>query len=128
MNVLIINGRFSFREKKIVEHAYREIKKNKRYYNKSQHCSVLTTDRGFIICSGINKEISELHSEESCLKKFNRMATVSSLKECVLWNVRISRHNEVRNSKPCRKCAAYLDRFSPRKVFFTNDNGEFETW
>jgi hypothetical protein len=114
-------------EKRIIDRAYREIS-NSNYYNKSRHCSILTTSRGFILCSSINKEVAELHSEYACLRKFNRMSTVDPLSDCFLFNVRISRHNEIKNSKPCCRCSALLKRFTPRKVFFTNDEGVFEQY
>ena len=113
-------------KEKIIDTARHAIRKcNNR---RSLHASILTTEKGFILCSGINSEIGQLHSEYACLRKFNRMALVGKLNECYLWNVRFLRNGKLAMSKPCLSCQAYLRRFPPRKVFYSNEEGDFVLW
>lgn len=41
-------------------------------------------------------------------------------------NFRIGRDGEIRNSRPCCSCASLIQYLLPRRVYFTNENGEFE--
>lgn len=40
-------------------------------------------------------------------------------------NVRLDRHLNVRNSRPCSSCESLLKVLTPKKLFYTADSGDF---
>ncbi len=61
-----------------------------------------------------------LHAERAAVKA---LGDLSQLRGCILVVFRISKHNEVMGSKPCRDCEKFLtkcmDRYGLRKVIYS---------
>jgi len=72
-------------------------------------------------------EGSSTCSEWVCLNKIKKTTNIDYNK-LILVNVRIDREGSVRNSRPCKSCESLLKALQPKKVYYTNDNGEFEEY
>ena len=136
MNTILVSSNgFTRLESKIVDFSFRCLKKINPQ-NRYRHISVLTY-KGNIIEYGLNDEQSSyqnrlgylsIHSEYNAIKRFLKTHTLNELDSISLYNCRINRYNQLVNSKPCRRCQYMLSIFSPKKVFHSNENGEFEQW
>jgi hypothetical protein len=65
-----------------------------------------------------------IHSELSAILKYGK----EDCSDCVFVNVRIDRKGNIANSKPCRGCQDLLSKVGFKKMYFTNNKGEFEQW
>lgn len=45
-----------------------------------------------------------------------------------IYNVRLDRNLQVKNSRPCLSCDSLISFLSPREIYFTNDSGNFERY
>lgn len=63
---------------------------------------------------------------QACLKLKNKTNIKS--KKCVLVNIRINKHGEVKNSKPCQSCANLLNYFEFKDVYYSNNEGAFNKY
>ena len=48
-----------------------------------------------------------LHAERAVVK---RLGDISQLRGCTLEVIRLNRHGEIRNSKPCENCEMFLQK------------------
>lgn len=129
--IIVNNPGYSRLQKKLVGIAFSVIH-NCPPHNKSRHVSILC-HRNKIISVGINNERrshplskkigNNTHSELNCIIQhrhydlnFNRMS---------MYNIRITRHNEIKNSKPCKFCTKLLEAYEIKRVYYTDDNGVF---
>ena len=123
-------------EQKVIELANRFVHKCDPF-NKSLHVSLLMHG-DFLITYGVNQESqncqyalgyqnNSIHSEWNCIRRFKRKFSIERLNECELWNIRLTRKRELRNSKPCTRCFNYLSKFTLRKIYYSTDEGVF-TW
>ncbi len=122
-------------EKKIVELAKRFVH-NCDPFNKSLHVSLLM--RGdFLIVYGVNQEScndqhamgwqnNSIHAEYNVVKRFRKKFSINRLSECELWSIRLTRKNEIRNAKPCKRCKKHLEKFAPHKIYYSTDEGIFK--
>ena len=121
-------------EQKVIELAYKYVHKIDPF-NKSLHVSVAM--RGdFFITYGINHESSShphafgyqhnsIHSEWDLIKRFKRKFPIQRMNECEIWNIRLTRKWEIRNSRPCGRCFRLLDKVNPGRVLYSTDDGVF---
>ena len=65
-----------------------------------------------------------LHSELSAILKFGK----EDCSDCIFVNIRIDRNDKVAMSKPCRGCQSLLRQVGFKKLYYTNDQGNFEQW
>lgn len=63
-----------------------------------------------------------LHSE---VDAYRRYCIDYPLSECDLYNVRLDNMNRIRISRPCKACLNLLDLVGFRRVYFTDDSGDF---
>jgi hypothetical protein len=76
--------------------------------------------------NGIDFSENKPHcSEWSCIRQFCRMTDIP-VQKCVLVNVRIDANGAIKNAKPCASCQQLIDAITPRKVFYTTDDGVFD--
>ena len=72
-----------------------------------------------------NNDISEfvgVHSELSAVLKFG-------FEDCtnfILVNTRVNAAGKIANSKPCKGCQNLIFQLNFKKVYYTNDSGDFE--
>ena len=101
--------------------------------NKSLHVSLIFHN-DFPLVWGINDSCPSniniylrktRHSEFEVLRKYKRKHLIGSLRECVLYNVRFLRNGKIVNSRPCRRCEALIKKYELKKVFYTDDYGNF---
>ena len=61
-----------------------------------------------------------IHAERAVVK---RLGDLSQLNGCVLIVVRVNKHDELRNSKPCAACQCFLEKcirkYGLRKVIYS---------
>jgi len=60
-----------------------------------------------------------LHSEIACIIRVVNLYGVEILKDCELYNIRLTKALKVGNSKPCDGCAKAIEAFGIGKVFYT---------
>ena len=64
-----------------------------------------------------------LHAERAVVK---RLGDISQLNGCTLEVVRIGKHGNIKNSKPCDNCRMFLTKcqreYGLRKVIYSSDN------
>lgn len=65
-----------------------------------------------------------LHSELSAILKYGK----EDCSDCTFVNVRIDRKGKPTMSKPCRGCQDLLIQVGFKRLYFTNDCGNFEEW
>jgi hypothetical protein len=103
-----------------------------------EHFSFLVI-RNKIVCYGKNKKyrtdpmshkmncrFSAIHSEWAAIKAFPY--PLKELKKFDLLNVRLNRNRNIMLAKPCKNCQEMLSIFEPASIWFTNRQGEFETF
>lgn len=135
-SAIIVRNKYSGREKKIITTAFDYID-DCNPNNKSLHVSIISL-KGEVIEIGVNNEKAffaghpfgylSIHSEYAVVRKFLNSHYAGQLHQYDLWNVRINRFNEVVNSRPCKRCQYMLGVFTPKRVFYSNEFGEFEQW
>ena len=105
--------------------------------NKSRHISFLCKKKR-ILSWGVNRENdthplaqrfsyinSAVHSELDALVKLKSYHVNYS--QLSIFNIRIDRYHRVCLSKPCRRCMNLLIAFDVKKVYYTDENGQFIT-
>ena len=65
-----------------------------------------------------------VHSELSAILKYGK----EDCSDCVFVNIRIDRNGNKTMSKPCKGCQDLLKQIGYKKVFYTNEIGEFVEW
>jgi hypothetical protein len=122
-------------EEKVIELGHKYVHKCSPF-NKSLHVSVIM--RGdFFITYGVNHESysdpyafgyqnNSIHSEYDLIKRFKRKFPIQRSSECELWNMRLTRKFELRNSKPCTRCTKLLSKSYVRKIYYSTDEGIFD--
>src|SRR5579859_4291261 len=104
-------------------------------FNKSLHVTLLMHGN-FPVEYGVNCESAHLanahgyihcsqHSEYNCIQRFRRKNMLGQLYELDLYNIRISRRHELKMSRPCARCQTLLNKYQPRRIFYTDDYGHF---
>ena len=66
---------------------------------------------------------SYIHSEVHSIIKYRGWN--SNLTKCNLWNIRINKYEEICNSRPCVPCQKVIGDFGIRRVYHTDDMGDF---
>ena len=79
-----------------------------------------TNAAGKDIYSHFYAETALIHSECAAFKRAKGLLDRSKPFDMV--NIRLNRQDELRNSKPCKCCSAFLSLFNCNKVYFTNGN------
>ena len=67
-------------------------------------------------------EMRRIHAEMRCIKK----APASKLKNGILYVARLSSDGMFKLAKPCDMCAEFIANAGIKKVFYSNNFGEFE--
>lgn len=104
-------------------------------FNKSLHTTIIC-HKEFPIVYGINQEYAHRpacigymhrsqHSEFDAVRRFKRNNLIGKLEECDVYNVRVARDGSVKNSRPCVRCQNLLGKVSPRRIYYTNEEGDF---
>lgn len=65
-----------------------------------------------------------LHSELSAILKYGK----EDCSDCIFVNVRIDKNNNPTMSCPCLGCQDLLMQVGFKKLYYTNENGEFVRW
>lgn len=63
-----------------------------------------------------------LHAELNVCIKSNK----ENLSKYKLVAIRVNRHMQIRNSKPCIGCQSVIKQFQIGEVWYSNDNGTFD--
>jgi cytidine deaminase len=58
-----------------------------------------------------------VHAEVSAINNALKKVHISELKKCELVIIRINRHGDHLNSKPCCHCQNFINKFNIKKVF-----------
>lgn len=90
------------------------VKRNTIYsigYNNTNKTHPLAHKYGYRFCN--------LHSELSAIIKFD--GKISDLARFTMINVRISKDNKVRMSRPCKICQHLLSVFNFKEVFYSTN-------
>ena len=94
--------------------------------------------RGFpLITYGVNHESyshpyafgyqhNSIHAEWDLIRRFKRKFPIQRLSECELWNLRLTRKLELRNSKPCIRCTKLLEKSYVARIYYSTDEGIFK--
>ena len=104
-------------------------------FNKSLHATIICHGE-FPIVYGVNQgyahwetcldySLYSRHSEADAVRRFKRNNLIGKLEECDVYNVRVARDGSIKNSRPCQRCQNLLKKFSPRRVYYTNEEGDF---
>jgi len=64
------------------------------------------------------------HSELSALIKYGK----EDCSNCIFLNVRIDKEGNIKNSFPCNGCLSGLFQVGFKRLYFTNDSGDFEEY
>ena len=102
--------------------------------NKAKIISFLTKGKT-IVSWGFNDEFKtdpkasayvdfKIHAEFMAVMRMRHY--IESYAGMSIYNVRISRHNQVLNSKPCHRCLGELLLRDIRKIYYTNEFGLFQ--
>lgn len=65
-----------------------------------------------------------VHSELSAILKYGK----EDCSDCVFVNIRIDKKGKLAMAKPCKGCQDLLKQIGYKKLFFTNEEGEFQEW
>lgn len=101
----------------------------KPYHNTSLHYATLLR-RNKVVAHARNSigsrsrgsgwDDQSIHAERAVVK---RLGDLSQLNGCVLIVVRVNKHDELRNSKPCPACQSFLEKcirkYGLRKVIYS---------
>jgi len=79
---------------------------------------------------GKNKDILDWKGVCSELSAINKLRNLTNIrtKDCVLFNVRINRNNEVSFARPCNFCRNLIAYFPFKSVYYSNWNGQIEQY
>ncbi len=75
-------------------------------------------------CRLMGYKYSQKHSEVSALLRFRGNRSI--IKECNIVNTRINIFKDLGMAKPCILCQKFMNRIGIRKVWYTDQNGEFQ--
>lgn len=64
-----------------------------------------------------------IHSELNAIKKVRNKIDLTG---CTMFNLRLSKHGEIRMSKPCQSCERLLARYGFKKVIYSTDSGNID--
>jgi len=70
------------------------------------------------------RSMVNVHSELSAILKYGK----EDCSDCIFVNVRIDKNMRPTMAKPCKGCQDMLSKVGFKKVFYTNEHGEFEEW
>lgn len=137
MNTIIVaNSTYSRFQRKLIETAFSNLHKLNPL-NRYRHFSIIT-DRKKVVEIGWNDEkvvynniklgYLGIHSEYAAIRKFLKYSSLDEFNKLDLYNLRISRYNQLANSRPCNRCSHLLTYFNPRHVYYSNEVGEFQKW
>lgn len=70
------------------------------------------------------RQFVSMHSELSAVLKYGE----EDCSDCVFVNVRIDRNGNPSMAKPCNGCQDLLRSVKFKRLYFTNDQGNFEQW
>lgn len=65
-----------------------------------------------------------IHSEMSAVLKYGK----EDCSDCTFVNIRIDKNNNVTMSKPCVGCQCLLRQVGFKRLYYTNNKGNFENW
>ena len=65
-----------------------------------------------------------VHSELSAILKYGE----EDCSDCVFVNIRIDKNGNLTISKPCAGCQDLLNQVGYKKVYYSNEKGEFILW
>lgn len=65
-----------------------------------------------------------VHSELSAILKYGK----EDCSDCTFVNIRIDKNGKPAMSKPCKGCQDLLKQVGFKKLFYTNEDGEFKEW
>jgi tRNA(Arg) A34 adenosine deaminase TadA len=71
-----------------------------------------------------NEGIATLHAELGCILNLDRSVT----KGTTIYVVRVNRDGKLRMSKPCSMCSTALEHVGVKKVFYSNKEGEIDSY
>tara|TARA_B100000035_G_C21030584_1_gene568207 strand:+ start:1684 stop:2019 length:336 start_codon:yes stop_codon:yes gene_type:complete len=102
------------------DEAFNQALKSEMNFN---HGSVVIY-RGKIIGKGYNTYINSnycdkisLHAEVSAINSALKKISARELKNCELVVIRVNKMGDCVNSKPCKNCINYINKFCIKKVF-----------
>ena len=70
------------------------------------------------------RDMVGIHSELSAILKYGE----EDCSDCVFVNIRIDKNGNLTMSKPCAGCQDLLKQIGYKKVFYSNEKGEFVLW
>ncbi len=73
---------------------------------------------------GMKGTCSELNAFIQAKNKYSDI----NWKKVTMVNIRIDLNGNIRNSCPCNACKNLITYISPKNIFFSNDNGEFQEY
>lgn len=130
--IILADHNYSHLEKKLIKQAF-ILSRSIDDKNKSRHLSFIVM-RNKIVSSGINDSYKthteaarwghwhhSIHSELDAIVKFSG----KNLSRHTMYNLRISRANQIVLSKPCKKCEAMLHYYGIECIY-TNERGKFQ--
>ena len=63
-------------------------------------------------------------SEWSVIKNFLKRTNIP-IGKCTLVNIRLDSFEQIRSSYPCESCRSLLSAVTPKRVFYTDNDGQF---
>mgnify|MGYP001560508936 CR=1 FL=1 len=63
--------------------------------------------------------------EWAALRSLKNLTNIPA-KKCSLINIRINKLNEIRMSRPCHSCISLLTFFNLDKIYYSNNQGQFQ--
>lgn len=64
-------------------------------------------------------------SEFNAINKLKNTSNID-IRKCVLVNLRYDRNKKLAYAKPCASCGSLLSYFRFKRVFYTNDKGNYQ--
>lgn len=61
-----------------------------------------------------------IHSEASAI---SRLDDLNMCRKATLVNIRLNKHKQIRNSKPCSVCLPFLQSMGFKRIYYTLDTG-----
>ena len=102
---------------------YKEVHNTQLHYAKIlKRNKILAESRNSIgsRSKGCGYSDQSIHAERAVVK---RLGDLSQLHDCVLIVIRVNKHGELRNSKPCPGCQKFLEKcmrkYGLRKVIYS---------
>lgn len=72
---------------------------------------------------GYRENRHSLHAEVAAFRKASGLLDLRRDGAFVAVNIRLNTSNELRNSKPCRRCQAFLESMGVREIWYTTPEG-----